>query len=128
MASSPEIPATSEVLLKSDASKQFLDSLLGQGWDAWGQGLGGSQAAELMLEMFSAFNIVALATISAVISRGAWRPGICAVVMMMSTSAACCAYRRCAAASKSADVSLAYPSALGPCISASMVKKSAPID
>ena len=65
MASSPEIPATSEVLLKSDASKQFLDSLLGQGWDAWGQGLGGSQAAELMLEMFSAFNIVALATISA---------------------------------------------------------------
>ena len=65
MASSPEIPATSEVLLKSDASKQFLDSLLGQGWDAWGEGLGGSQAAELMLEMFSAFNIVALATISA---------------------------------------------------------------
>ena len=65
MASSPEIPATSEVLLKSDASKQFLDSLLGQGWDSWGQGLGGSQAAELMLEMFSAFNIVALAIISA---------------------------------------------------------------
>ena len=65
MASSPEIPATSEVLLKSDASKQFLDSLLGQGWDAWGQGLGGSQAAELMLEMFSAFNLVALAIISA---------------------------------------------------------------
>ena len=40
MASSPEIPATSEVLLKSDASKQFLDALLGQGWDSWGQGLG----------------------------------------------------------------------------------------
>ena len=52
-------------MLKSDASKQFLDSLLGQGWDAWGEGLGGSQAAELMLEMFSAFNIVALAVISA---------------------------------------------------------------
>jgi len=65
MAASPELPATSEVLLKSDASKQFLDSLLGQGWDAWGEGLGGSQAAELMLEMFSAFNIVALAVISA---------------------------------------------------------------
>ena len=65
MASSPEIPATSEVLLKSDASKQFLDALLGQGWDSWGQGLGGSQAAELMLEMFSAFNLVALAIISA---------------------------------------------------------------
>ena len=62
---SAEIPATSEVLLKSDASKRFLDSLLGQGWDAWGEGLGGSQAAELMLEMFSAFNIVALAVISA---------------------------------------------------------------
>ena len=62
---SSEIPATSEVLLKSDASKQFLDTLLGQGWDAWGQGLGGSQAAELMLQMFSAFNLVALAVISA---------------------------------------------------------------
>ena len=65
MAASPDIPATSEVLLKSDASKQFLDTLLGQGWDAWGQGLGGSQAAELMLQLFSAFNIVALAVISA---------------------------------------------------------------
>ena len=32
------------------------------------------------------------ATISAVISRGAGRPGISAVVMMMSTSAACSAY------------------------------------
>ena len=65
MAASSDIPATSEVLLKSDASKQFLDTLLGQGWDAWGQGLGGSQAAELMLQLFSAFNIVALAVISA---------------------------------------------------------------
>ncbi|MBQ3060216.1 MAG: DotA/TraY family protein [Desulfovibrio sp.] len=62
---SSEIPATSEVLLRSDASKQFLDALIGQGWDTWGQGLGGSQAAELMLEMFSAFNLVALAVISA---------------------------------------------------------------
>ncbi|MDL2268114.1 DotA/TraY family protein [Desulfovibrio sp. OttesenSCG-928-G15] len=60
-----EIPANSEVLLKSDASKQFLDTLLGQGWDAWGSGLGGSQAAELMLQLFSAFNLVALAVISA---------------------------------------------------------------
>jgi conjugal transfer/type IV secretion protein DotA/TraY len=60
-----EIPATAEVTLKSDASKQFLDTLLGQGWDAWGEGLGGSSAAELMLEMFSAFNLVALAVISA---------------------------------------------------------------
>jgi conjugal transfer/type IV secretion protein DotA/TraY len=60
-----DIPATSEVLLKTDASKQFLDSLLGQGWDAWGQGLGGSAASELMLQLFSAFNIVALAVISA---------------------------------------------------------------
>jgi hypothetical protein len=51
-----EIPATSEIILQTDASKQFLDTLLGQGWDAWGDGLGGSQAAELMLEMFSAFN------------------------------------------------------------------------
>ena len=62
---SSELPATSEVLLKSDASKQFLDTLLGQGWDAWGQGLGGSQSAELMLQMFSAFNLVALAVVSA---------------------------------------------------------------
>ena len=60
-----EIPATAEVLLKTDASKQFLDTLLGQGWDAWGEGLGGSEAAELMLQLFSAFNIVALAVISA---------------------------------------------------------------
>jgi conjugal transfer/type IV secretion protein DotA/TraY len=60
-----EIPATAEVLLKTDASKQFLDTLLGQGWDAWGQGLGGTQAAELMLQLFSTFNIVALAVISA---------------------------------------------------------------
>jgi conjugal transfer/type IV secretion protein DotA/TraY len=60
-----EIPANAEVILKTDASKQFLDTLLGQGWDAWGEGLGGSQAAELMLQLFSAFNLVALAVISA---------------------------------------------------------------
>jgi hypothetical protein len=60
-----EIPATAEVILKTDASKQFLDTPLGQGWDAWRQGLGGSQAAELMLQLFSAFNLVALAVISA---------------------------------------------------------------
>jgi hypothetical protein len=48
-----EIPATSEIILQTDASKQFLDALLGQGWDAWGDGLGGSQAAELMLQLFS---------------------------------------------------------------------------
>lgn len=65
MAAASAIPADSAVQLKSDASKQFLDTLLGQGWDAWGQGLGGSQSAELMLEMFSAFNLVALAVISA---------------------------------------------------------------
>jgi conjugal transfer/type IV secretion protein DotA/TraY len=59
-----EIPATAEVLLRTDASKQFLDTLLGLGWDAWGQGLGGSSAAELMLQLFSAFNLVALAMIS----------------------------------------------------------------
>ena len=64
MASS-EIPATSEVLLKTDASKQFLDALLGQGWAQWGQGLGGEESAELMLQIFSAFNLVALAIISA---------------------------------------------------------------
>jgi conjugal transfer/type IV secretion protein DotA/TraY len=60
-----EIPADSQVILQSDASKQFLDALIGQGWDAWGEGLGGSRAAELMLELFSAFNLVALAVISA---------------------------------------------------------------
>jgi conjugal transfer/type IV secretion protein DotA/TraY len=53
------------LLLQTDAGKQFLDALLGQGWDTWGEGLGGPQAAELMLEMFSAFNLVALAVISA---------------------------------------------------------------
>ncbi|CAK7025556.1 MAG: hypothetical protein DELT_02567 [Desulfovibrio sp.] len=65
MAAMTEIPADSQVILKSDASKQFLDTLLGQGWDTWGQGLGGSQGAELMLQLFSAFNLVALAVISA---------------------------------------------------------------
>ncbi len=35
MASS-DLPATSEVLLQTDASKHILDALLGQGWDAWG--------------------------------------------------------------------------------------------
>ena len=60
-----QIPATAEVLLKTDASKQFLDTLLGQGWDSWGAGLGGTQAAELMLQMFGVFNLVALAVIAA---------------------------------------------------------------
>ena len=52
-----EIPATAEIMLKSDASKQFMDTLLGQGWGVWSEGLGGSQATELMLEMFNAFNL-----------------------------------------------------------------------
>ena len=56
-----ELPATSEILLPTDASKQILDTFLGQGWDTWGAGLGGSQASELMLQIFSAFNLVALA-------------------------------------------------------------------
>ena len=60
-----ELPATSEILLPTDASKQILDTFLGQGWDTWGAGLGGSQASELMLQIFSAFNLVALAVISA---------------------------------------------------------------
>ena len=64
MASS-DLPATSEVLLPTDASKHILDTFLGQGWDTWGTGLGGSQASELMLEMFSAFNLIALAVVSA---------------------------------------------------------------
>ena len=60
-----DLPATSEVLLQTDASKHILDTFLGQGWDSWGASLGGSQASELMLEMFSAFNLIALAVISA---------------------------------------------------------------
>ena len=64
MASS-DLPATSEVLLPTDASKHILDTFLGQGWDTWGTSLGGSQASELMLEMFSAFNLIALAVVSA---------------------------------------------------------------
>ena len=60
-----EIPATSEVLLKTDGSKQILDALLGQGWDVWGTNLGGSGASELRLQLFSAFNLIALAVISA---------------------------------------------------------------
>ena len=64
MASS-DLPATSEVLLPTDASKHILDAFLGQGWDTWGASLGGSQASELMLELSSAFNLVALAVVSA---------------------------------------------------------------
>ena len=60
-----ELPATSEVLLQTDSSRQFLDTFIGKGWDAWGEGLGGENAAELMLQLFSAFNLVALACISA---------------------------------------------------------------
>ena len=59
-----DLPATSEVLLPTDASKHILDTFLGQGWDSWGASLGGSQASELMLEMFSAFNLIALAVVS----------------------------------------------------------------
>lgn len=70
MASS-DLPATSEVLLQTDASKHILDAFLGQSWDAWGTSLGGSQASELMLELFSAFNPVALAVVSA-LSSGFW--------------------------------------------------------
>ncbi len=62
---SAEIPATSEIVLKTDSSKEFLDALLGEGWSNWGQGLGGDAAAELMLQIFGAFNMVALAIISA---------------------------------------------------------------
>ena len=65
-----EIPATSEIILQTDASKQFLDALLGQGWDTWGQGPGGSQAAELMLQLFSAFNLVALTVIFRLVHLG----------------------------------------------------------
>ena len=60
-----DIPATSKVLLETDGSKHLLDAFLGRGWDAWGQGLGGSQGAELMLQLFSVFNVVALAVVSA---------------------------------------------------------------
>lgn len=60
-----DIPATSEIVLKTDSSKEFLDALLGEGWSNWGQGLGGDAAAELMLQIFGAFNMVALAIISA---------------------------------------------------------------
>ena len=40
-----ELPATSEFLLPTDASKQILDTFLGQGWDTWGSVLGASHAA-----------------------------------------------------------------------------------
>ncbi len=60
-----ELPATSEITLQSDASRQLIDLLIGQGWDTLGQNLGGSSSAELMLQIFSAFNLVALAVISA---------------------------------------------------------------
>ena len=48
-----------------------------------------------------------LATISSVISSGAGRPGMSAVVMMMSTSRACSAYIWAARLLKSSDISRA---------------------
>ena len=60
-----DIPATSEVILQTDSSRQFLDTFIGKGWDAWGERLGGENAAELILQLFRAFNLVALACISA---------------------------------------------------------------
>ena len=53
-----ELPATSEILLPTDASKQILDTFLGQGWDTWGAGLGGSQASELMLQILIVFKLL----------------------------------------------------------------------
>ena len=47
------------------------------------------------------------ATISSVISRGAGRPGMSAVVMMMSTSGACSAYISAARRLKSSPISRA---------------------
>lgn len=60
-----DLPATSAVILQTDSSKRFLDTFIGQGWDKWGEGLGGTNAAELMLQLFSAFNMLALACVSA---------------------------------------------------------------
>ena len=65
-----DLPATSEVLLQTDASKHVLDTFLGQGWDTWGTSLGGSQASELMLEMFSAITLLALDVNSALLLWG----------------------------------------------------------
>ncbi len=48
-----------------------------------------------------------LATISSVISRGAGRPGISAVVMTMSASGTCSAYIRAARRLKSSPISRA---------------------
>ena len=48
-----------------------------------------------------------VATISSVISRGAGRPGISAVVMTMSTSGACSAYICAARRLKSSPISRA---------------------
>ena len=58
-------PFAAEVILQTDSSKQFLDTFIGQGWDKWGEELGVANAAELMLQLFSAFNIIALVCISA---------------------------------------------------------------
>ena len=60
-----DIPATSEVILQTDSSKQFLDMFIGQGWDKWGEGLGAQMRLNHTLQLFSAFNIAALACISA---------------------------------------------------------------
>ena len=47
-----DIPATSEAILQTDPSKQFLDTFIGQGWDKWGEGL----AAQTRLNSCSSFS------------------------------------------------------------------------
>jgi conjugal transfer/type IV secretion protein DotA/TraY len=63
MAANPEIPKTFEVP-DTDFSGQFLDTLLGRGWDTFGRGnFGGGSASELMLQIFAAFNVVAMSMV-----------------------------------------------------------------
>mmetsp|Transcript_3228 Transcript_3228/g.9360 ORF Transcript_3228/g.9360 Transcript_3228/m.9360 type:complete len:276 (-) Transcript_3228:848-1675(-) len=68
------------------------------------------------------------AIISLLMSKGAFLPGMSAVVMMMSTSLHCFANRSISAAMNSGDISLAYPPPPSPDSSSSTVRNSAPSD
>lgn len=66
MPSSNSLPVSSEILA-TDKSKEILDSLFGRDWNLWGTGeLGGADgsSANLMLQMFEAFNTVGLVVVA----------------------------------------------------------------
>lgn len=55
-----DLPATSEVLLQTDASKHILDTFLGQGWDTWGTSPVGCGVSRRMGRLWIETSLVSL--------------------------------------------------------------------